>query len=148
MTSIEKLYQEAYDNEIHIVDASYSNTKKAAACIRDEIKVLVIDKKSIHTSAEKRVILAEELMHFETGLMYQLDDDCNTYAKRLERSKIESWNMRHVVRRYLPSNDIQRLIDKGIEHNYEMAEMLEVTEDFLSFAIDYYMLKDELIIAS
>lgn len=90
----------------------------------------------IYNSAEKSCVLAEELGHYHT-----------TVGNILDQSKIESRKQEKQARKWAHKKliPLQRIIDAykdGMTNKYELAEYLEVTDDFLLEAIGRY--KEEL----
>ena len=88
--------------------------------------------KNISTTAEKICILAEELGHHYT-----------TSGDILDQSKIENRKKEIIARRWayrklVPLESLIEAYWAGISSRYELAEFLEVTEEFLEDAIKYY----------
>lgn len=108
--------------------------------LRGKIKGLYSDgvvgiSKYIRTSNEKACILAEELGHYHT-----------TYGNILDQSKIENRKQERRARAWayeklVPLTSILEAHWTGIQNQYELAEFLEVTEEFLHEAITYYKSK-------
>jgi len=86
----------------------------------------------LNSSTEKACILAEELGHHYTSAGDILDQTKLSNVKQEKRAR--SW----AYERLIPLN---RLIDAcaaGCRNRYELAEYLEVTEEFLDEAIKRY----------
>ena len=87
---------------------------------------------SLATSVEKKCILAEEIGHYYTtaGNILSQSDPENRKQERLARA----WAYEQMV-------PIQALLEAywaGIGNRYEVAEFLDVTEEFLQEALDHY----------
>jgi hypothetical protein len=140
MTKLERLYDIANKRNIAIVDAHFSNTKKAACLHSNDVKAVVLDKPQIASNAEEHALMAHEMGHYETGALYLLEATYNTPIYRSNRIKCEararSWAITHTV----SPEDIQCAIEKGNGDIDEMAEYCEVTTEFLQRAIEYYTL--------
>ena len=101
----------------------------------DKMKGLYFDNtiiydKSLETSAEKVCILAEELGHFETGSGDILDQ--SQTANRKQERKAHRWAARELI----TLDDIIRTSKEDIHNFFELAEFLNVTEDFLCEGIE------------
>lgn len=93
--------------------------------------VIAISKR-IATTAEKACVLAEELGHYYTSS-----------GNILDQSKVENRKQEKKARRWAYENlvGIIKIIEAykaGCRNRYELAEFLEVTEEFLEEAITYY----------
>ena len=89
----------------------------------------------LETSAEKACILAEELGHHHTSVGNILDQTLLDNKKQELKARI--WAYQRLI-------DLEMLVD-AYEHGYrdfhEVAEYLEVTEEVLREAIDFYRSK-------
>lgn len=93
---------------------------------------------TVHTGLstnEKRCVLAEEYCH----ALYNCGDitDLNDTLKR----KQELFARRKSFEKLVPMGKIKESYFNGNTHLCEMAEDLEVTEEFLKQAIEYYKIK-------
>lgn len=127
MNHFERLESEACEDGVDVVDCSFESDKiKGLYCDC----VIGINKKLSHS--EKACILAEELGHHYTSSGIILD-----------QSKVENRKQEYAARLYAYKKMIT--LDKlvfarrnGCRNRFEIAEFLEVTEDFLQSAIDSY----------
>lgn len=127
MNDYERLESEACDDGIDVVDCSFESDKiKGLYCD----SVIGINKKL--KISEKTCVLAEELGHHHT-----------TSGDILDQSKVENRKQEHTARLYAYRKMIT--LDKlvaarqdGCRNRYEIAEHLDVTEDFLQAAITSY----------
>ena len=89
-------------------------------------------RKDIETTTEKACILAEELGHHHTSVGNILDMNDVRNRKQERQARFWSYNkligLRGVVDAY----------EAGCQNSYEIAEYLEVTEDYLADCIDCY----------
>jgi hypothetical protein len=86
----------------------------------------------IETEAEKKCILAEELGHY-----------CTSYGNILDQSKVENRKQEKEARAWayrqaVGLSDLVQAYKSGVRNRYELSEFLNVTEDFLQDALDYY----------
>ena len=95
---------------------------------------IAIDRK-LKTNKEKACILAEELGHYHT-----------TYGDITDQNKIENVKQEIIARRWgyeklVGIVDIINAHRNGIRNRHELAEFLDVTEEFLCETIEYYKCK-------
>ena len=87
---------------------------------------------SLIAATQERVHLAHELGHCLTGSFY------NPYAlldiRRKHEYRANKWAVRHLV----PEAALIDAISHGIDTRWELAEMFEVTEDFIVMAVEMY----------
>lgn len=91
--------------------------------------------KDLHTEAEKKCVLAEELGHYETAVGDITDQSLTSNRKQELRGRLIAYNK---------MVGLMGFID-AYQHHYhdlhEMAEYLDVTDAFLSETIDCYRAK-------
>lgn len=143
MNTLEKLYDIAHKSGINIIDAHFSDTKKAACMTSGmfENKNIVIDKAQIDSYVEEVIILAEEVGHYETLGVYMILATKTMSIARCNRLKYEAWAKRWSVREILPPEEIQEALNCGCHNDCEMAEYCNVTPDFVRYAFQYYSQK-------
>lgn len=90
---------------------------------------------SIPTSIEKACILAEELGHYHTSAGNILDQ--TKIENRKQERKARAWAYKKLV----PLSSIVQAYKEGISNYYELAEYLDVTEEFLNDALKWYQEK-------
>lgn len=88
--------------------------------------------KNLDTTAEQTCILAEELGHYFTSVGNILDQN-QLQNRKLER-RARAWGYQRLV----PLDKLILAYKQGIRSRYELAEYLEVTEQFLADALKYY----------
>lgn len=89
-------------------------------------------RRDLSTSAEKSCVLAEELGHYYTSTGDILDQSSITNRKQERRARIWAYN------KMIGLNGIVSAHNAGCRNSYEVAEYLEVTEEFLLEAIQCY----------
>lgn len=92
---------------------------------------IIIDS-NIQTNAEKHCILSEEIGHHFTssGDILDLTDIGN--LKQEKRARIWAYNKSAPIRKIIQAYEL------GLTDTYQVAEYLNVTEEFLKEAIEYY----------
>lgn len=124
------LYKYAEQEDIHILEKKLP-IPKLKGLYTDGIVILSSD---ISTETEKNCILAEELGHYATNHGQIIDDSLNSIKQeRLARL----W----AYKRLVPLDKIIEAYRYGCSNKFELAEYLDVTEDFLSDAIKAYKIK-------
>jgi len=128
MNRTEELRQQAADNGAEVIDWKFQT---------DRIKGLYCDgviavSKDIDTSAERTCVLAEELGHHLTASGDILDQKDTSNRKQELRGRIWAYN------RLIGLTGIIKAYRAGCKNRYEIAQNLEVTEEMLQDAIDYY----------
>lgn len=126
----EGLLQIAEDEKIEVLEMKFPRTLKG---LYKGGKIGI--SKEIETAKEKKCILAEELGHYYTSSGNILDQKnvCNRKQERIARK----WS-------YVKLVPLESLIKASFENCtslYELAEYLDVTEEFLKEALEYYQSK-------
>lgn len=130
MTKYEKLIKYANDENISIVETYFESDSKGLCIGSDMIAI----KKDL-TDCEKTCILAEELGHYYTSVGDILD------LRDINNQKQETTARKWAVNKLLK---IEKLIDSakhGCESLFEIAEYLDVSEDFLRESISVFRQK-------
>lgn len=89
-------------------------------------------RKDIETSKKKACTLAEELGHHHTSVGNILDMDLTGNRKQERQARLWAYDKLIGLRR------IVNAFQHGCQNRYEIAEYLEVTEDFLDECISCY----------
>jgi len=87
---------------------------------------------NLETDKEKECILAEELGHYYTSSGNILDNHDILNVKQEKRAR--DWGYEKLV----SIVDVIKAFNAGVENHYEMAEYLNITEDFLDASIKHY----------
>ena len=127
MNTTEELTEEAYSLGAETIDWTF-NTDRIKGLYCDGV-IAVSDKL---TETEKAAVLAEEIGHHLTAVGNILDQS-NTWNRKQElRGRIWAYN------RLIGLEGILRAYKAGCQNRYEMAELLEIPEETLQDALDYY----------
>lgn len=128
MNAFEYLENEACKDGIDIIKHDFNS---------DRIKGLYCDgtvalNNQIETSRERACVLAEELGHHHTSFGNIIDLSYSQNRKQERQARIWAYNkqigLRGLIRSY----------ENGCRNKHEIAEFLEVTEEFLEDAIKCY----------
>lgn len=131
MNIYENLCQEADADGITIKDYAFESERIKGLYCDDTIGI----SNSIDTTVEKACVLAEELGHHHTtvGNIIELQDVQNIKQER----KARVW----AYDKLIGLTGLIKAFERGCHGRYEIAEHLDVTEEFLQDAIDYYQVK-------
>lgn len=123
-----------------LAHAEKENIKIYEYMFQNNLKGLYVDNNifihsKLDTTAEKKCILAEELGHHHTAASNILDQE-NLGNMQLEQ-RGRAWGYERLV----TLESIIEASKEGIRNLYELAEYLNVTEEFLYNSIEYYKSK-------
>lgn len=92
-------------------------------------------RKDIEAQAEKSCVLAEEIGHYRTSSGNILDQNKVESRKQEYRARLYGYNLK------IGLAGLIRAYEARCRNRYEMAEYLDVTEEYLEEAIDCYKAK-------
>jgi len=126
----EQLAKEVYQNKIEIYEEYMTPSFKGL--YSDNI---IWINRLIPTQSEKICVLAEEFGHYHTSTGDILDQSCIVERKQ------ELIARRWAYRKLIPLSKIVQAHQQYILNRYELADFLDVTEDFLVDALNWYKSK-------
>ncbi|MCC5910053.1 MAG: ImmA/IrrE family metallo-endopeptidase [Clostridiaceae bacterium] len=127
MNVYELLLLESEENSVIVVE-KYFKSKAKGLCKNNKIGI----SKKLVTTIEKSCILAEELGHYHTTTGNILDQ--SKIENRKQELKARRWAVKKLIR-------VEQFIDAfeaGVTNRYELAEFLDVTEEFIDTAIEHF----------
>ena len=92
----------------------------------------ILIRSTIETRCQKAAVLCEEIGHYETAVGNILDQSVTANRKQELRGRIWAYN------RLIGLTGILRAYKMGCRNRYEVAECLDVPEDTLQEALNYY----------
>lgn len=128
MNRLEKLEQEAFENRVKVHDYYLGEDSLKGIYIDGNIAINT----SVSNSIEKSCVLAEELGHYHTTCGDILDQDNVQNRKQEFRARMWGYN------RLIGLTGIVRAYEYGCRNRFEIAEYLDVTEEYLDEALSYY----------
>lgn len=131
MTRYELLEEEAYENDIDVIERSF-NSNRIKGLYADSVIAL---SKDIPTTIQKACVLAEELGHHYTTVGDILDQSSVENRKQELRARIIAYN------KMIGLSGILNAFKAHCQNCYEIAEYLGVTEEFFEEALQYYCSK-------
>lgn len=127
---LNKLYSIADKENISVINHRMKN--KAIICEIDDNYYIGLDYTNLDNSREEKEVLAEELGHYYTNSLYNINSDEETVRKKEYRAR--KWAIKTLV----PPSALLKLEEKGCKYSYEIAEELEVSESLIETAYKYY----------
>lgn len=94
---------------------------------------IAIDPDKIRSEADETYKLAHELGHCEYGGFYNAKSPLDLRGKR--EYKADVW----AVKRLLPFEELREAILSGLHERWELAEHFNLPEEFIDFALTYYL---------
>lgn len=131
MNNYEKLENLAAQKGVEVIPWTFDSSKIKGLYCDNTIAL----NKTVETSNEKACILAEELGHHETS-SGDIIDQSDT-ANRKQEARARLWAYGRLAGLY----DIVRAYKQGCHSLYDMADRLDVTEEFLKEALQCYKSK-------
>ena len=126
MTIYEELLEEASNNGLVVREKALSSSDGLIY----KNRIAISDR--LETTAEKAGVLAEEIGHYHTAVGDIVD------LQNIENLKQEQKGRLHGYNRMIGLRGIIDAFNAGCQSRHEIAEFLEVTEEFLQEAIDCY----------
>lgn len=130
MSNYENLISLAHSKGINVIESDLGIDKPLGKCIGN----LIIINNRVN-ECEKLCVLYEELGHFNLTVGDITDQS------DLNNRKQESIARRWSYEKLISPEDIINAIISGIDNIYDLAEILNVTEDFLIQSIEHYKKK-------
>ena len=128
MNKLEKLEQEAFEDKVKVHDYYLGE---------DSLKGIYIDgnvaiNTSVSNSTEKTCVLAEELGHHHTSVGDIIDMTDTQNRKQERQARLWGYN------KLIGLTGIINAFRAGCQSGHEVAELLDVTEEYIQECIDCY----------
>lgn len=124
----DNLLDEADKENIYVIENAKFQSKASGLINNDVIGI----NKNVRSSAQRSCILAEELGHYHTSSGNILDQ--SSVANRKQELHARAWAYNRLIGLY----GIINAYRSGCRNGYEIAEHLNITEEFLNEALQYY----------
>lgn len=128
MNSFERLEDEACKDGIDVISHDFRSQKIKGLYCDGTIGI----SGALNTSSEKTCVLAEELGHHHTSVGNILDMDDIRNRKQERQARLWGYN------KLIGLSGIINAFRAGCHNRHEMAEQLDVTEEYLQECIDCY----------
>lgn len=120
----------AEENDVKVAEMSFKSNARGL-CRGNKIAI----NKKIETQAEKSCVLAEELGHYFTTFGDIVNQDGISSVK--QEIKAREW----AYKKLITVDDLASAFNLGVRNRFELAEVLNVTEEFLEEAIQFFKAK-------
>ena len=128
MNRFEELHQEAKDKNVNVIDYHFKSDRIKGLYCNGTIAL----KDNIETTKEKGCVLAEELGHYHTTVGNILDQ--NKAENRKQELHARAW----AYNKMIGLTGIINSYEHGCRSIHETADYLNITEEFLIEALNYY----------
>lgn len=128
MNSFERLEDEACRDGINVITHEFRNQRISGLYCDGTIGI----NKSINTSSGKACVLAEELGHHHTSVGNIIDMTDIQNRKQERQARLWGYN------KMIGLTGIIKAFQAGCQSRHEIAELLDVTEEYLQECIDCY----------
>lgn len=128
MNKLEKLEQDAFEDNVKVHDYYLGEESLRGIYVNGNVAINT----SVNNSIEKACVLAEELGHHHTSVGNILDMDLTGNRKQERQARIWAFN------KLIGLTGIVEAFEHGCQSRYEMAEYLDVTEEFLEECVACY----------
>ncbi len=126
----ETLLHEAAEERIEVISRPFNGKLKGIY----SNQIIAINS-NIDSAAEKACIMAEELGHYHMTVGNILDQ--TIISNRKQEHLARAWSYRRLV----PLDKLILAYKTGIRTQHELAEHLNITEHFLTAALQHYIIK-------
>lgn len=127
MNTYEKLQDEACEDGIDVIDYTFHSDRIKGLYSKGTVAI----RKDMNTT-EKTCVLAEELGHYYTTVGNILDMNVPANRKQERQARLHGYN------RLIGLIGLADAYEHGCQNRYEIAEYLEITEEYLEDCIECY----------
>lgn len=128
MNKLEKLEQEAFDDKVKIHDYYLGEDSLEGLYLNGHIAINT----SVDSTAQRSCVIAEELGHHHTSVGNIIDMTDIQNRKQERQARLWGYN------KMIGLTGIIKAFQTGCQSRHEMAELLDVTEEYLQECIDCY----------
>lgn len=132
IVSIEQLYVFADDHGYEVDWVLFENIECMSARLSDGTYLIAINPAKLKGTADHKTKLAHDIGHCETGSFYNEYSPFDVVQQHEHRA--DKWAILHLV----PKKDLDAAVADGHTEVWELAEIFEVTEEFMRKAIVWY----------
>lgn len=128
MNKLEKLEQDAFEDNVKVHDYYLGEESLRGIYVNGNVAINT----SVNNSIEKACVLAEELGHHHTSVGNILDMDLTGNRKQERQARLWAYN------KLIGLSGIIEAFEHGCQSRFEIAEYLDVTEEFLEECLACY----------
>lgn len=132
MTNLNHMYDAINQEGISIYNYNIPFNGKAATIEISGKYGIFVDYNKFNDKDEEFIVLSHEYGHCKSGTTHRICSDSNTKAKHEYKANRQS------ILTFLPINKLKEAFSKGYLMAYEIAEYLDLPEQFVMMAIGHY----------
>lgn len=129
---IPDIYKAVEDSKVTVIGFDLPTAVAVSVMDKSGRCFIGLDSSRRFSKIEEKALLMHELGHCQTGSFYC--DGASELVRAKCEKKADAWAIEH----FLPYDKIIEAYKSGITNNYELAEYFEVSEQYVSKAIEYY----------
>ena len=130
---IRNLHEFAEQQNIEVLSYPMPENGSMSVMLEDGKCVIGMDDSVLDGGIQERVHLSHELGHCVTGSFY------NIYAAIDHRQRHENRANKWAIQALVPVEELDDAIAEGCTEVWELAERFQVTEDFIRWAVCFYV---------
>ena len=133
MKTLQEFYHIAQQENIVVDHFALSKREALSIMDLDGECFVALDPRHISSESDERNKLAHELGHCITGAFYNeySDYDCRQYHE----NRADKWAIQQII----PVEELDDAVASGRTEIWELAELFDVTEQFMQKAVCYYV---------
>ena len=130
--TINELYSFA-ENESVTVTAFPLNEREALSVMDSDGSCYVaIDPEKVVSASDEKTKLGHEIGHCMTGAFYNVYSSFD--VKQRHENRADKW----AIKKLIPKDELEKAVKNGYSEIWELAELFQVTEDFMRKAVSWY----------
>lgn len=131
MNKLNELYTLAQNENIDVYCFDLPRTHSMSVCSNGKSYV-ALDPFALESTTDEIYLLAHELGHCLTGSFY------NRFSEIDIRSKHEVRADKWAIKKLIPKDELIDAFEHGVTEPWDLAEYFNVSEDFITKAVEYY----------
>ena len=132
MYNLKKVYSKIENENINVFNYNIPFENKAVTIEHDNNYGIFVDYNKIDSCEEEFIIMAHEYGHCKSGSTHKVGSKFDLIERHEYRANRQS------ILAFLPIRKLKRAIEKGCGKTYEIAEFLDMPENFIKMAIGHY----------
>ena len=136
MGMLNKVYSKIDDENIKIFNHNIPFKSKAVTIESDDKYGIFVDYDRIDSTDEEFIIMAHEYGHCKSGATHKIGSKYDIIERHEYRADRKS------ILAFLPVKKLKEAFLRGLTKTYEIAEYLDLPEEFVDKAIEHYKCMD------
>lgn len=138
MTNLNRVYAAINKENIPVYNYKIPFDTEAVTIEVDNKYGIFVDYDKLKSSDKEFIVLSHEYGHCKSGTTHHIDCDFNTKAKHEYKASRQS------ILTFLPVDKLKEAFAQGCQMAYEVAEYLDLPEQFIIMAIGHYRCMGEI----